>query len=314
MKQMNLIITLFIGIIILPNCQKDNELVKDDNISDSTSITEWVLISKDKLNTSRVLRNYPTESDSLLPITLTFANDNQVCGFHDANEYEGEYTISNKNLSFNNVITTEVGDTEWYWTFLRLLEKVEKYTMIEDDTLKLYGETDNLAIVLLKKHSFNSSVFNVDSLYSYFSSDCAIDTQNLKNELQGTSWVVLFTEKAEQNKMERIFSPDDDNYPITFCIHNQDSISGKHDANAYQGNCTIIKTDIKISNLNITDVGDNDWYWDYIAGLSKISKIEFFTTDSLKLYNNDSTLLYNYLGKELFNQNHFNVDSIYRNN
>jgi len=66
---------------------------------------------------------------------------------------------------------------------------------------------------------------------------------------------------------------------------------------------------ITLSNLFVTDVSDNDWYWDYIEDLSVISKIFVIDNDSLKLTNFDSSIAYYFLDKEIFNQNFFNVDS-----
>lgn len=318
MKNMNLILTLLIGILLLPNCQKENAPPNDkddktNETNDTVSISNWVLVSKERMVSGKIIYYFPTESDTLFPVTLTFYNNNQICGFHDANEYEGNYTINNNDLSFSNISTTDVSDTKWYWDFIERLGQISNYSIIKSDTLKLYNQTGDLTIVLLKKQAFNNLYFNIDSLYSHFSTHCILDTSNKTNVLQGTSWVLCHIESQKSTSLEIEFPPNDDEYPITFSIYDHDSIYGFHDANVYQGYCSINSTNIEIFDMIQTDIGDIDWYWNYIGGFSEMSKIIFFNLDSLKLYNQDSSLIYNYLGKELFNQNYFNIDSIYSN-
>lgn len=304
---MNFFLTILTCFWIILSCQKENEPIVKTN--ENSIFRTWVLIFKEKLNAKSTIKHFPTTEDTY-PITLSFISSDQICGYHDANSYMATYSITDNLLSFTGISTTDVGDTEWYLDYIQHLSMKYKIKFSGNDTLKLTSQDDSLSIVLLKKQRFNETTFDVDSLYSYFSI-CQTDSSNIVNSLQGTSWVMLYTETYNIKDKETQLPPEDDDYPVILSIFQDDSIYGKHDANSYHGKCEINSNNFSLSNIFVTDVSDNDWYWDYIEDLSVISKSFVVNNDSLKLTNDDSSLILYFIDKELFNQNYFNVDSLY---
>jgi len=218
------------------SCQKDKELTERND--DNSLYRSWVLIFKEKMEMETSIRLFPKEDDTY-PITLSFVSSNQVCGFHDANSYSATYSLIANLLSFTNISSTDVGDTEWYLDYLQHLSIMDKISLCGTDTLKISSQNDSLTIVLLKKQRFNETTYDIDSLYSYFSSICQMDSSNAVNSLQGTSWVVLYTETYNNKNKGTQLPPKNDVYPIILSIFPNDSLYGKHDANIYHGKCEI---------------------------------------------------------------------------
>lgn len=85
---------------------------------------------------------------------------------------------------------------------------------------------------------------------------------------------------------------------------------GNHRGNRYDYSYEYKQGEIHTTSGRITEAGDNDWYWDYIEDLNLTRKFSV-TNDSLHLYSRDSSIVFLYISKSLYNQNHYPIDSIY---
>jgi len=166
-------------------CGKDNTTENEEKVNNKE-----VASVNDTCNYLKNRIYQPVDDD--YPIMLSFISSNEICGYHDANNYLGNYSIENNCLSFSNVSVTDVSDNEWYWNYINALHENYVIDISKHDTLRLVIEKESSALVFLSKQKLNTIV-NTDSLYSKFSI-CKFTSDDAQNILQGTSWGLAYIE------------------------------------------------------------------------------------------------------------------------
>ncbi|MBR5958173.1 MAG: hypothetical protein IKZ99_07410 [Salinivirgaceae bacterium] len=264
---------VFMAVTTIVCCKEGNNIVE----SDDSIYGDWRLVSDIQCVNTENIECQP-ENDHY-PIVLSFVSSDRICGYHDANSYESTYRVNDNQLYFEDISITDVMDNEWYTNYISVLRYVYKYDNSNPDTLKLIAENDSHTLVFLSKNKFNT---NVDSIYSYFSM-CEIDSLNIENALQGSSWVLIYVEANNFN----IEHPID---MTTLSILPNDSIYGRSGDVSYYGKCVIDDNKIGVSanydNLNVSYCFAN-----YVKALTSVTSFNV-NNDSLKLMNdNNSSLL-----------------------
>ncbi len=269
MMKIRFYLFLFIATISIICCKKENTF--EDSYDSIYSV--WSL-------TTDIQHTKNTEYqpvDDRYPIVLSFTSSNQICGYHDANSYEGYYSTNGKYLTFKNISSTDVSDNKWYINYLNNLQCVYEFETSGPDTLILVAENNTNRLVFLSKNKFHS---NVDSIYSYFPI-CKTDSSNIVNTLHG-SWVLIYLETSMPNP-EHIDK-------TSLCILPNDSIYGKSGNTNYYGKCRINGNSISVS-INYDNNNTSHCFADYIERLTSTTTYNVYN-DSLKLKNgNDFSLL-----------------------
>lgn len=265
---------MFMAVTTIVCCKKGNNT---DESGDSI-YGDWRLVSDIQcINTEDI--EYQPENDQY-PIVLSFVSSDRICGYHDANSYEGTYRINDNKLHFEDISITDVVDNKWYTNYMNYIKQfVYEFDISSPDTLKLVAENDSHTLVFLSKNKFNT---NVDSIYSYFSI-CKIDSLNIENALQGSSWVLIYVETNNFNIEQHIDM-------TTLSILANDSIYGKSGEVNYYGKCVINDNNIGVS-VNYDNNNVSYCFTNYVKTLTSVTSFSA-NNDSLKLMNdNKSSLL-----------------------
>ena len=297
---------IFLAIFLL-SCTKETEPDDQNENNQDPEKETWVLISKEKQYDSTINKFILTE-EYPYPIALNFTTESEFCGHHDANLYEGSYSIdtTNNTISFYISFVTDVGYILLYWDYLEDLKELTHFEMIGKDTLKL-SDQDTLTYILLRADYTEL----YDEYYPNFS--CLTDTMIVENFLEGSTWIVWCKQIVkQQSTIESLFPPTEDEFPITLTLEGQDSLHGLHANNSYNGNFVREGTAIDLFNIASTEFEDNEWYEDYIEELSEMTSYNL-NNDTLRMSNIDTSLSLYFLDKSFFNKNHFNIDSLYSN-
>jgi heat shock protein HslJ len=119
----------------------------------------WVLIEK---VIDGVKEKWP--EDDTYPVTLTFRSDTTFHGRHDANSYDGKYTILVNNFSVTEFGSTDCWDIEWYRSYLEQLRHLSNITLT-DSTLLLSNRS--LILSYITKEKFERDFFKLEDWYNY---------------------------------------------------------------------------------------------------------------------------------------------------
>ena len=302
-----------------PPVEMEEEMENEMEVEIDTDAEQgWVLIKKEQINNTGILKEFLGENDlnptplEPYPISLNFTDTASICGHHDANLYRGSYSISESNQSISLSIgeVTDVGSPTWYWDFLNDISSyITNYEILNFDTLRLSNDSGSLTYVLLRRDY--EDLYNI--YYQAFDGQCAFDTANISNSLQGSTWIVWCRETyTSQAFYETFTQPNDDPYPISLTL-SQDSLYGRHAENIYQADLIKDEMNIEISNFNSSNNEDNDWYLDYKDIFDQMTQCNTLGEegDTLQLSTIDGTTTFYYLSKVSFKQNHFDIDSLY---
>ena len=264
---------MFMAVTTIVCCKEGNNADE----SDDSFYGNWRLVSDIRCINTESIECQP-ENDHY-PIVLSFVSADKICGCHDANSYESTYHVNDNQLHFGDISITDAMDNEWYTNYISALQYVYKFDNSNPDTLKLVAENDSHTLVFLSKNKFNT---NVDSIYSYFSMH-KIDSLNIENALQGSSWVLIYVKTSSSNTEHHIDT-------TTLSILPNDSIYGKCGEVSYYGNCGISNNRICVS-VNYDNRNVPYCFTNYVKALTSVTSFSI-NNDSLKLINdNEPSLL-----------------------
>jgi hypothetical protein len=133
------------------------------------------------------------------------------------------------------------------------------------------------------------------------------DIKSEKNTQLYNTWVLI----QKSNDGVVTISPEDDAYPVTLTIDENNQIKGRHDANVYKGICQINQNSIFFTFNEITDVMDINWYLDYLSELKNIDNILYISNDTLQLSGKNSSLQLLFLNKGKFEDEFFELEEWY---
>lgn len=310
-----LIIILIIGTGLLYSCQKDDVSSDGEDNSDSALeafpiFNDWVLVAHER--TFDYKKEFQDEDD-IYPVTLNFTSADEICGHYDPNTYLGNYVINDDLISFAAISTTDGYASDWYLNYLtNVSEPNLQFEISDEEELRLSNEIDGITLIFLSKEVYSDMYINVDSLYAFNGGSCQQpDTTNSQNALQGTSWVLHCVETAEVNTVKEYIPPlTETTYPITMSIAQGDSVlRGRHGVNYYGAQYTKTENGFNITDVSYTLIEDISWYPSYFGHLIlqlTVSNLE----DTLKLSNDYNSHLY-YIEKSVFNETHYDIDSLY---
>lgn len=293
---MNLFLTMIICFGIFSSCHKNNELVNNENINeieieDSSLYRSWIFIYKEILEHSDTEFIKQPKYDTI-PITISFVSEDSILGLHDQNTFNPKYIINGNQISFYNYNATDGTDTEFYWDyFIPTLFDTKTYTILDGDTLILSDQNDSISIYLTKYDNKNSTFLGYSVLYE-------------------TSWKVEFIQIIYNSDYNKLTPPVNEEYPITLNINRPNNINGRFNVNVYNGLISIGNKNIAFQDINSTFISKSDWYREYINELKLVNSL-LVSKDTLTLYDSNNNRRINYLSKEKFNLNYFNVDSLY---
>jgi hypothetical protein len=120
----------------------------------------WVLVKKEINKTPEV---FP-ENDTY-PVTLTFFPDNKFHGRHDANVYEGAYSIQSDKISLTITNVTDVSDIEWYLDYIDKLLYVSEITLTDTD-MQMSNIDNSLIFNFVSKAKFEQDYFGLEEWYN----------------------------------------------------------------------------------------------------------------------------------------------------
>ncbi|MDR1346284.1 MAG: META domain-containing protein [Bacteroidales bacterium] len=133
------------------------------------------------------------------------------------------------------------------------------------------------------------------------------DIKSEKNTQLYNTWILI----QKDNDGVVTISPENDVYPITLTIDEDNQIKGRHDANVYKGIYQINQNSIFFTFNEITDVMDINWYLDYLSELENIDNILYISNDTLQLSGKNSSLKLLFLNKGKFEDEFFELEEWY---
>ena len=125
-----------------------------------TLLKTWILIAKE---TDGVKEALP--EDDMYPITLTFTTDNRFYGRHDANVYEGTYSMQADDILLNITMITDVADINWYWSYIDKLSSMGK-VVLTNTTMQL-SNNQTLIFNFITKEKFEEDYFELPEWYDF---------------------------------------------------------------------------------------------------------------------------------------------------
>jgi hypothetical protein len=144
---------------------------QDSIINTTTIIIEeiyktWILVEK-TINWNKEIL---PEGDKY-PVTLTFYENKEFWGSHDANNYNGVYGISRDSILFSCEGFTDVTDIDWYLDYLYSLFKIKemKILSMDEHTMQLSLSNKNYSTTLhfVSKAWFFEHYFEFTPVYNF---------------------------------------------------------------------------------------------------------------------------------------------------
>jgi hypothetical protein len=271
------------GLVLLAGCKKDNK--KDDT---------------------------PPESEYPIEIPFTEYSLAENCQWTNLAYDDKVIVINNDETLKQYVACTGDGYPEIDFSENSLLLAngktggISKITV--SDLQQLSSDKYELYIEILLDGTYILQHWTVALIVKKMSEESKVELNTIENYVIfiGKTWVLV---EKEMNAVTEML-PDDDLYPITLTFQSDTTFHGRHDANIYRGEYNMLSNNILLRITGVTDVGDIKWYRDYLNELESISKMAL-TDSTMRFSNNNNSLIFNFVSKEKFEKDYFELEEWY---